>query len=303
MIRCKLIDHSRYSLEEREKEAGNLLTDDGVPHILLATCNRVELYWGDGAVPPDILRHLYRVAAGLESSLVGERAIQGQIKTAYSTAIEKYRLSSSLNRLFQSAMHTGKRIRSETRIAEGAVSHSQITVELLRAENADLRNRTVSIIGINKLTEDIMKYLVSRGAVNIFLSNRNFDKARAIAAKYRGAAVRLSEKRRMISQSDVLICATSAPHTLIDADDIAADKEIMIFDLAFPRDVDNNVRRISGVRLYNLEDIETFARANLSLRNSETSKAEIIIEEEMAKFYAWQNSSFAPQTERAENVF
>ncbi|MDR2562931.1 MAG: glutamyl-tRNA reductase [Prevotellaceae bacterium] len=287
MINCKLINNSRYNLEEREFAAKDVLIDEDTPHVLLNTCNRVELYWGEGEVSADVIRHLYRVASGLESSLVGERAIQGQIKTAYAAAQGRYRMSATLNRLFQSAMHTGKRIRNETRISEGAVSHSQITVDLLRAENIDLKEKVVSIIGVNKLTEDIMKYLVSHGAANIFLSNRSIDKAKAMAAKYGGKTIGLAHKRRMLSSTDVLICASSAPHTLIEVDDLEVKRKILIFDLAFPRDVDKSVRRIETVKLFDLDDVESFARTNLSLRAKEISKAESIIEEEIAKFYSW----------------
>lgn len=267
--------------------------DESEPHVLLETCNRTELYWGEGEVDEADLRHLYRVASGLESSLIGERAIQGQLKGAYKNACEKYKLSSHLHRLFQSAMHTGKRVRTETRISEGAVSHSQVTVDILKQQKIDLNQKIVSIIGVNKLTEDILKYLAANKAVNIFLSNRNFEKAQVLAQKYNGTAIGLENKRSMLGFTDVLICATSAPHTIVKADDIAPDKEMIVFDLAFPRDVAEGVRQMSNVSLYDLEDIEQFAQNNLLLRANEVSKAEQIIEQEIAKFYEWQ--AFAKQ--------
>ncbi|MDR1682217.1 MAG: hypothetical protein LBS25_02355, partial [Candidatus Symbiothrix sp.] len=159
MIESILINNSEYGLKEREHFAGAVSIDETIPHILLSTCNRMELYRGEGETPEHIIRHLYRVAAGLESSLIGERAIQGQLKQAYQSAMEKYRLSPQLNRLFQSAIHTGKRVRTETKIATGAVSHSQVTVEILKQEKIDLNKKIVGIIGVNKLTEDILKFL------------------------------------------------------------------------------------------------------------------------------------------------
>lgn len=291
MIECKLINNTQYSLDERECFSATELIDKAIPHVVLSTCNRIELYWGEGSASENIVRHLYRVASGLESSLVGERAIQGQLKTAYINALNTYRLSPSLNRLFQTAIHTGKRVRTETRISEGAISHSQVTVDILKQENIDLKQKIVSIVGVNKLTEDILKYLVSRGAVNIFLSNRNIEKAKALAKAYNSTAVSFDHKRSMLEFTDVLICATSAPHTIVKESDISENKDMLIFDLAFPRDVDKAVQNHQNVRLFDLEDIETFAGENRSLRNNEVCKAEQIIEEEMAKFYQWLSYS------------
>jgi glutamyl-tRNA reductase len=288
VIRCKLINHATCGLEERERSASRIGADEATPHVLLKTCNRTELYWGDGTVSDDMVRHVFRVAAGLESALVGERAIQGQIKQAYAEALSKYKLSSTLNRLFQSAMYTGKRVRSETRIAEGAVSHSQVTVEILKQRNVNLKDKIIGIIGVNKLIEDALKYLISRGAVHIFLSNRNVEKAQALAAKYKGTAVGLDRKAMIIGISDILICATSAPHTIIHPEDFAQKAEdILIFDLAFPRDVDPAVGQLNHVTLLNLEDIELFAQKNISLRKEEIVKAEAIIEAEITKFFRW----------------
>ncbi|MDR0575068.1 MAG: NAD(P)-binding domain-containing protein [Tannerella sp.] len=287
MINCRLINNAEYNLEDREILSSFIYINETIPHVLLKTCNRTELYWGEGHVPEDIIRHIYRVAAGLESSLIGEKAIQGQIKNAYMEAVTRYKLSSSLNRMFQTAIYTGKRIRTETGIAEGAVSHSQVTADILKQRGIDLKNKIIGIIGINKLTEDILKYLSAREAVNILLSNRNMEKAQDMAAKYNATAMSLENKVSIIEFSDVLICATSAPHTLIQAKDIPDDKEILIVDLAFPRDVDDDVRSIKGVDLLNLGDIERFAKKNISLRKNEIYKAEQIIEEEIGKFYHW----------------
>ncbi|MDO4164878.1 MAG: glutamyl-tRNA reductase [Bacteroides sp.] len=290
MIQSKQINRSEYSLDERERLSSEVRIDDAVPHVLLATCNRTELYWGEGEIPEELAYHLFRVAAGLESSLIGERAIQGQIKQAYTLALERYKLPSTLNRLFQCAMHVGKRVRTETQIAAGAVSHSQVTADMLRKHGIDLKNKIVGIIGVNKLTEDILKYLTARGAVNIYLSNRNIDKARELAVRYGGTAMGLDKKHDLLRFSDVLICATSAPHTIVHIDDFAEDRseQMILFDLAFPRDIDPAVGNMPGMTLYNLEDIESFARRNLSLRRGEIAKAEAIIEEEMEKLMKWQ---------------
>ncbi|MDR3218882.1 MAG: glutamyl-tRNA reductase [Dysgonamonadaceae bacterium] len=289
MIQCQRINNANASLAERERLSGTLFPDDSQAHVLLKTCNRIELYWGEGDISSDIIRHLYRVASGLESGITGERAIQGQLKNAYLEACEKYKLSSQLHKLFQTAMHTGKRVRTETRIAEGAISHSQVTVDILKKENVNLKQKVVSIIGVNKLTEDILKFLTDKQAVNIFLSNRNFEKAQTLAQKYKGTAIRMDNKKDMLEFTNVLICATSAPHTIIKEDDIADEKEMLIFDLAFPRDVEPALANRKGIRLFDLEDVEQFARNNISLRNNEIKEAEQIIEEELHKFSEWYN--------------
>ena len=155
--------------------------EDGV---LLKTCARTELYWGDGDVPADVARHLFRVAAGLESPLLGEGAILGQIKQSYFEAKKTGKLSPSINKLFQTASYVGHRVRTETGIARGAVSYSQVTVDILCHELPDLGNKVVSIIGVNELTESVLNFLIARGATNILLANRSFDKAEEIAHKY-----------------------------------------------------------------------------------------------------------------------
>ncbi|MDR3309526.1 MAG: glutamyl-tRNA reductase [Tannerella sp.] len=305
MIKYRIINHSNYSLQEREALLLDFRqTDSDVPHVLLSTCNRIEDYrienYGaedfsagnsraDDVVPEHVVRHLYRVAAGLESALIGERAIQGQLKQAYFEACEHYRLPSSLNRLFQTAIHTGKRVRTETRISEGAVSHSQITVEILKQHDIDLKNSIISIIGVNKLTEDILRFLSDRGACNIFLSNRHFEKAQALATQYQSTAMRLEQKRRLLEFTDVLISATSAPHLIVHREDMPVGRRMLIFDLAFPRDVSEEIAILPDVKLYNLEDIESFARNSISLRQAEITRAEEIISEEIIKFRQWES--------------
>jgi glutamyl-tRNA reductase len=209
------------------------------------------------------------------------------LKNAYGQACGKYPLSSPLHRLFQTAIHTGKRVRTETTISEGAVSHSQVTVEILKKEGIDFRQKIVGIIGVNKITEDILKFLTDNRTVTIFLSNRSFEKAEELAKRYQGTAIRFDDKKRMLELTDILITATSAPHTIIKHDDISPEKEILIFDLAFPGDVETSLGELKGVKLYDLEEIERFAKNNLQLRNNETEKAEQIIEEEIHKFHQW----------------
>lgn len=295
MIDYQFINNASYNLEERERLAGSLSVNAEEPHVLLSTCNRLEVYKGEGFVPENVVRHLYRVASGLESSLVGERAVEGQLKKAYLSAKSKYKLSPALNRLFQTAMHTGKRVRNETKIAVGAVSHSQVTATILNTKMPDLDHKIIGIIGVNKLTDDILKFLVSRHTINVFLSSRRYEKAVETADKYNGTAVRLERKRDLLKCADVIISATSAPHAIVFKEYLPVDKPLLLFDLAFPRDIDPSVGDMPHVRLYNLEMIEQFARRNLCLRQKESEKAGHIIEEEIARFRHWQQNSLLHQ--------
>lgn len=290
MIQSITYDLAKYSLMERERLTSSLLEREMVgPHVLLATCNRTELYWGKGAVPEEILDHLFRVASGLESALIGEKAIQGQIKNAYAEAKMRFKLSSGLHRLFQTAIHVGKRVRTETHIADGAVSHSQIAVDILREHAIDLKQKIVTLIGVNKLTEDILKYLKARHAEKVFLSNRHVGKAEQLAAAYGGTAFPLTEKRNLLRLSDVVISITSAPHALITLDDMPPLRSpLLMIDMAFPRDISPEVGELHNVTLYNLEDIEAYSRNNQKLRSQEREQALKIIEEEKEKFYEWQ---------------
>lgn len=291
MLNYKFINNAVYDLEERERLAKDWLIDEAEPHVFLSTCNRMELYKGSGSVPEAVVRHLYRVAAGLESSLIGEKAIEGQLKKAYMEAKGKYKLSPALNRLFQTAMHTGKRVRNETGIASGAVSHSQVTVDILNREMADLDHKIIGIIGVNKLTEDILKFLMSKHTITVFLSSRKFLKAQDAAERYHGTAVRLERKTGLLKCADIIVSATAAPHLILKRNDLPTDRPLLLFDLAFPRDIEPSAGDLPNVRLYNLDDIERFAQANLMLRQQEVEKAETIIEEEIRKFFVWQHYS------------
>ena len=160
MIQYKSINHHNTSLTEREEYFKQLNRSEVGPSVFLQTCNRVELYYGDGDIPDSVARHLFRVVCGLESAIVGERAVQGQVKDAYMTARDSgEKLSAGLHKLFECALQIGKRVRTETQISHGAVSHSLATIEIIEREHIDLKNAHIAIIGVNKLTEDIIKFL------------------------------------------------------------------------------------------------------------------------------------------------
>ena len=281
MIAYKSINQQNTSLEAREAYFQGLHVERGA--VLLQTCNRVELYYGDGDVPDDVARHLFRVTAGLESALIGERAVQGQVKESYQQAQLQYRLTAEMHKLFSCALEVGKRVRTETEISQGAVSHSLAAIEILQQEQVDLSQSRITIIGVNKLTSDILKFLKNKGARMVFLANRSQMKAHQLADPLGISVFELHDKQRFLADTDILISATSAPHAVIDATDIPFGKKLLAIDLAFPRDIDPSVGRLPNVRLYNLSDVERRVRENISVRKSEVVRAEAIIEEEIAE--------------------
>lgn len=281
MIAYKSINQQNFSLEEREAYFHALKKQEGA--VLLQTCNRVELYYGEGDVPDDVARHLFRVTAGLESALIGERAVQGQVKDSYQEAQRQYRLPAEIHKLFTCALKVGKRVRTETEISQGAVSHSLATIEIMEQEQVDLTNSRITIIGVNKLTSDILKFLKNKGAQLVFLANRSQIKAHQLADPLGISVYELRDKKQFLADTDILISATSAPHALIHAEDIPADKPLLAIDLAFPRDIDALVGTLPNVKLYNIRDVEQRVRQNISVRQSEVVRAEAIIEEEITE--------------------
>jgi glutamyl-tRNA reductase len=259
--------------------------------VLLQTCDRIELYWGEGAVPEHIAHHLFSVVSGLDSSLVGECAIQGQVKNCYQQAAAKHKLSGSLHKLFQTALSVGKRVRTESAISQGAISHSQAVIECLIQEQIPLKNALITMLGINKLNEDIIKFLQTKGAMSIFLGNRYFEKAQDMAARYDCRAFRFEEMKSFMEYTDVLITATSAPHAIVRPEHISSNQKILILDLAFPRDVDERVAQMPNVTLYNLEDIKRRVDQNLASRQQKMKLSLEIIDDEVAKFSQYRKVS------------
>jgi len=288
MVKYKSVSFKDFTLSERESFLQTAEVRKEEPHILLQTCNRIEIYTGDGEVSKEVARYLFRLVSGLESSFVGETAIQGQVKKAYLEAKERFDLPCALHKLFQRALYVGKRVRSESALSQGAMSHSQAAIELIVREKIALHQALITVLGANKLNEDVIRFLQSKGASSLFLSNRSYEKAEALATKYDCRAFRLDNKRDFISFSDVLITATSAPHVIIRPEHIVPGRPLLIIDLAFPRDVDPAVANIPGVRLFDLEQIEARIAKNREARRNETEQAERIIEEEVDRLVAWE---------------
>ena len=257
--------------------------------LTLKTCRRTEQYRDEGRINAAEARHLFRVAAGLESPLLGETAILGQVRRAYDEARAQGKLSANMNKMFQAAIHVGHRVRTETTISRGAVSYSQVTVDMLSRMVPNLSEKVVSIIGVNDMTESILNFLTARGATNLILANRSLDAAEQLARKYDALAVPLSDKRKILRLSDVVISATAAPHSIIRKEDVVPFYgNMLFFDLASPRDIDEDVAQLNGVQLFTLDEIERSAKQNLKARSKAIGDCERIIEEELAELKRWE---------------
>lgn len=287
--------------------------------VILSTCNRTEIYAvaedAEKAIPylqhfllemasspisstehfycliqDDAVRHLFRVAASLDSLVVGEGQILSQVKKAYNDAKEHGSTNVLLNKLFHSAIAVGKRVRTETRIAYSAVSVSYAAVELARKLFGQLTDSNIMILGAGKMSELTAKHLVSNGAKSVFVTNRNYHNAVRLAQKFKGQAVPFEEYLYWAEKADIVITSTGAPHFIVHKPDVEAimakrpGRPIIFIDIAVPRDVDPQVGEVPGAQVYNIDDLEQVIESNLRERAVEAEKAQAIIEEELAAF-------------------
>ena len=285
MILYKSINHKNTDLSVREQGFWAIDPKELPPSVFLKTCNRMELYYGQGDVPDSVARHLFRVASGLESALIGEGAVQGQVKEAYLEACKNFTLPSEMHKLFEFALQTGKRVRTQTHISQGAVSHSLATIEMIERERIQLSDVNVTVIVVITLTSDLLKFLKNKGAKTVFLANRSKAKAQEMALPFGIEVFELKEKQSYLPKTDILITATSAPHYLVNESDCESlNHPMLAIDLAFPRNINPNVVSNPNVHLYNIEDVEKIMQDNIIVRENEVRKAEQIIENEIAQF-------------------
>lgn len=283
MIGLTKIDWNQ-SLKQREEFVSVHNFINGNQGVLLQTCNRVEWYYGDGEIPDHIVKHLFRVVSGLESSLVGESAIVNQVKTAYQDAANKCKLDKSIHKLFQSALFVGKRIRKETGISKGAMSHSQAAVHFLFNKIGDIKDLKITVIGVNALNEKIIKFLLKKDVEPVFIGNRTFDKAKKLADKFGAKAFRFDQLPEILEKTDVLISATAAPHFIIKKENFNTGKSMYILDLAVPRDIDPEVGKLPNVHLFGIEIIENQIKKNIDYRKGKLERANEIIDDEVKLF-------------------
>ncbi len=284
--------------------------------VLLSTCNRTEVsIAGSAASTPleyllhcagiaaeeitphlyhcaddDAARHLFRVAAGLDSQVVGETQILGQVAAALQTAVVCGSAGHQLRSLFQHALAAGKRTRAETMISEGAFSIGRVAVELARSLFPDLNNRAVLVLGAGQMSELTAKHLADSGVQPIFVANRTHAHAVELAARLGGRAIHYAELCGVLEVVDILISSTSAPHYVLDPALIAeamvrrAGRPLFLIDIALPRDIDPAVAELPGVHLYNMDDLQAVTAHSSHRRLAEVPKAELIVVEEVERW-------------------
>lgn len=323
------VNHRTAALEVRERfalsrEQGEEMLDrlaEYVPHAaVLPTCNRTELYvtahntavgaqhlqrfladWSGisaGDIGPllytheqwDAVRHLFRVAAGLDSMVLGEEQILGQVRGAMEAAEGRGVLDPVLRACFRRALRAGRKVRSETGISRNAVSISSIAVRLAREQFGDLKGVRVLVISAGEAGKLATRSLVAQGVGRLLVTSRNYERAKAVAQRMGGEPLLWTDLDAALAETDLLITATGATERILGRDRVAvaaSGRRLMIVDLAVPRDVDPEVGELPGVTLYNLDDVQSFAEKNLDLRAQEVEKAEGLLFEEVDRFQQW----------------
>jgi glutamyl-tRNA reductase len=287
--------------------------------VLLSTCNRVEIYGVTPRVDRNVnelfrqlsgsdfdfspylycqegeeaVSHLFSVASGLDSMVLGETEITGQVKHSYLAAQEMKLTGKTLNRLFQAALQTAKEIRTHTAIGRGATSVGSVAVELAeRIFDRDLSEKVVMIIGAGKMGEACVRHLAKRGARTVLVSNRSLERAEHLAAEFGGRAVRFDECRQALAIADIVVSSTGSPHTILHREDVASilsarrNRPLFLVDIAVPRDIDPAVQQLNNVFLYDIDDLEAIVRENTRHRESELAHCQTIIAERTAAVMA-----------------
>src|SRR6187455_1976832 len=294
--------------------------------VVLSTCNRSEIYVASTdpnrshqdvigflseyhQIPDDVFlphvftrhgheaaRHLFRVAAGLDSIVVGEPQILGQVKDAFQAAAEHHRAGPVLSKLFHWSFLVGKRVRTETGLGEGAVSVSFAAVALARKIFGQLNGRRVLVVGAGEISTLTAQHLRANGVGEILVTSRTPPHAETLAASVNGRSLPWDDLAQGVAVADIVVTATGSQRPIITRAQVEAGTgrhrrdPLFIIDIAVPRDVEASVGDIEQVFLYNVDDLQTLVQENLSRRSSEVDRAEAIVAEEVAKFGAWQRS-------------
>ena len=283
--------------------------------VILSTCNRVEIYAFSpldrrealqglrqflrdchncleplddqvyALAEPQSLEHLFQVACGLDSMVLGETEILGQIKKAYDLALQHKHTGSHLNKAFQKAFNVAKQIRTDTNIQRGSSSVGSVAVELAEKIFSSLTDRQVMVIGAGDTSEKTARALLSRGARSIMVSNRSYDRAAELAQQLGGRAVHFEEWAKEFGHIDIVISSTSAPHYMLDRAKLAPlmklrrNRPLLLIDIAVPRDIEPEVNFLENVYLYNIDDLQAIADDCLKQRQQEIARCEEIIRE------------------------
>jgi glutamyl-tRNA reductase len=328
---CLGLSHQSANVSVRERFAvpdallaeglQRLRTVPGVEEaVILSTCNRTEVYLAGFAGRPapetvfaglqhqlvtgdrehlfqlsgvETVRHLFRVTAGLESMVVGETEIFGQVKKAYHTAVKLGVTGKYLNRLFQKSFQVGKDVRANTGITQGSVSVGSVAVDLAMQIFGSLQGCKVMLLGAGETGERTARAFQSRGARQIFVSNRSFERAETLAGLVGGRAVRFDRWEEEFVEVDILVSSTSAPHLLMTVAKLEPimrrrrQRPVFIIDLAMPRNVDPAVDELDGVYLYDLDSMEGMAAKGLKARKRQTDLGEQLVSRHVRDFSDW----------------
>ena len=291
--------------------------------VIVSTCNRVELYvisrqsdaaiielrqfladfhgLKSAALEPHLydfsgtpaIQHVLRVASSLDSMMIGEPQILGQIKTAYGYACEYKTVGLILNRFLHKAFSVAKRVRSETAIASNAVSISFAAVELARKIFDSLENKTVMLIGAGEMCELAAKHFINNGVSKVLVTNRTFSRAEKLAEEFNGTAVSFDNFQEQLHRVDIVLSSTGAPDYVLGAKKLKEVckerryKPMFLIDIAVPRDIDPAANKLDSIYLYDVDDLQGVVQANLKERQKEAAKAELIIKEEVGQFQNW----------------
>ena len=244
----------------------------------------------DGAVA----NHLFSVAAGLDSMILGEPDIQRQVKQALEAAQAARTAGTRLNKLFQEALVTGKKARTETGIARGSFSVGAAAVEYAaQIFGESMAGRTVLVLGAGKMSEVTARHLVARGAPTVLVANRTFEKAQQLAAQFGGQARRFDDLPTLLLQADIVVCSTAAPHPIVtlplvrDAMRARRGRPLTLFDIAVPRDVEARVDALDNVYLFNIDHLQEFVAGARRARSTEVARAQEIIDASVAEYLRW----------------
>lgn len=245
--------------------------------------------------------HLFTVAAGMDSMILGESQIQGQVQDAYEYALNYGISDNILNTLFMNALTVGKRVRTETQIDRHTLSVSIAAVELAKEYFNGLTDRTVLVLGAGETSELTSRYLISNGIQSIMVANRTFERAQWLAGEIGGKAVKMSELEEYLPVADLIISSTASPVPILEKEDLIKaqkdrQKPLLIIDIAVPRDIHPNVSELEYVKLYDIDDMERKTDENLVARQQETVKAQEIVNEELEDFYFWLDSLWVVPT-------
>jgi glutamyl-tRNA reductase len=291
--------------------------------VVICTCNRTEVYLvvgdavraesdvlgllarhagirptelADAIYSPrncDAARQLYRVTAGLESMILGEAEIQGQVRRAHEAAMRAGATGPLSNRLFAAALTTGKRVRSETGIGSSRVSVPSVAVDLALSLIGGLRDRHVVILGAGETSELTARALAEQGAGTIFVANRHADRALSLAQRFGGSVVGLDKLPDQLVHADIVVSSTASPHPIVGREELELvmqqrpDRALLLIDIAVPRDIDPACADVEGVSLYDIDDLQAVVARNLGARAEEMPRALEIVEEEIHRFARW----------------